>query len=451
MSSTPPEGRRAAAAEKERAGSAARRRPGRFRGGRAQRAAPPSDGRDVHRGRRASGQRAAGAHDRPAGGADLARGDHDLPHPPDRPPGGHRVGRVQLLDGGRPQLAAGRATAGPVRPRQAAGQQPRCADALRSLGFTDISSAVDNTTEGLVMHLRHRLPPGQTIALQLKTPAMHDLAHSLREAGHEVVAVPTFQVLPSNSPDLMRRLVGQVVRRQVDAIALTSAEVARSLLWYARTGDQFDELCQALATGVTAVCLGPLTAAPLRELDIPVRVADAPYTDQLAQAVRAVLRERVHRIETGPHTIEIRGEAVLLDGRLIALQQGPSPCCACWPTTPTGCCRPRTYAASCRSGRRRRPRDRDGGVPAAAVAARRGPCPDRHETRLPAGGAPSAARRRRPGRGRAGPALTPRTTGSTPDMGPAWASRRAAAQRRIMTEVHPRCLSRKPAGMATHW
>ncbi|GAA1421681.1 uroporphyrinogen-III synthase [Catellatospora coxensis] len=200
---------------------------------------------------------------------------------------------------------------------------PRCADALRSLGFTDISSAVDNTTEGLVMHLRHRLPPGQTIALQLKTPAMHDLAHSLREAGHEVVAVPTFQVLPSNSPDLMRRLVGQVVRRQVDAIALTSAEVARSLLWYARTGDQFDELCQALATGVTAVCLGPLTAAPLRELDIPVRVADAPYTDQLAQAVRAVLRERVHRIETGPHTIEIRGEAVLLDGRLIALQQGP--------------------------------------------------------------------------------------------------------------------------------
>ncbi|WP_275413969.1 uroporphyrinogen-III synthase [Catellatospora chokoriensis] len=200
---------------------------------------------------------------------------------------------------------------------------PRCADALRALGFTDISSAVDNTTDGLVMHLRHRLPPGQTIALQLYTPAMHELAHTLSEAGHEVVAVPTFQVLPSISPDTMRRLVNQIVRRHVDAITLTSAEAVRSLLWHARTCDQFDELRQALTSDVATVCLGPLTAAPLRELKIPVQVAAAPYPEQLTAAVRDALLRRAHRLEADRHTLEIRGEAVLLDGELITLQQGP--------------------------------------------------------------------------------------------------------------------------------
>ncbi|MEU7821663.1 uroporphyrinogen-III synthase [Catellatospora sp. NPDC049133] len=200
---------------------------------------------------------------------------------------------------------------------------PRCADALRALGFTDISSAVDNTTEGLVMHLRHRLPPGQTIALQLYTPAMHELAHMLSEAGHEVVAVPTFQVLPSINPETMRRLVNQIVRRHVDAITLTSAEATRALLWHARTCDQFDELRQALASDVAAVCLGPLTAAPLRELNIPVQLAAAPYPEQLTAAVRDALVRRAHHLEADRHTFEIRGEAVLLDGKLITLQQGP--------------------------------------------------------------------------------------------------------------------------------
>ncbi|MFI7609241.1 uroporphyrinogen-III synthase [Micromonospora sp. NPDC049366] len=200
---------------------------------------------------------------------------------------------------------------------------PLCADALRALGFTNISSAVGDTTEGLVLHLRHRLPPGQTIALQVSTPAMQELAHTLSEVGHKVVSVPTYQVLPSNSPDVMRRVVKQVVGRQLDAVVLTSAEATRSLLWHARTCDQFDELHQALSGDVVAVCLGPLTAAPLRELDIEPQLAGAPYVEHLTNAVAGVLRQRTQLIAADPHTVEVRGEAVVVDGRLITMQQGP--------------------------------------------------------------------------------------------------------------------------------
>src|SRR5205085_491359 len=84
----------------------------------------------------------------------------------------------------------------------------------------------------------------------------------LRGRGAEVVEVCTYQCAPPVHADLLRRFGDQIVNRQVDAVVFTGAPAVEHVLAQAAVDHRRDDVLNALADEVPAVCLGELTAAP---------------------------------------------------------------------------------------------------------------------------------------------------------------------------------------------
>jgi uroporphyrinogen-III synthase len=123
--------------------------------------------------------------------------------------------------------------------------------------------------------------------------------------------------------DVLRRLGELIQRRHVDAVALTSAATTEYLLSQAEADGVLDEVVHALATDVAAVCLGPLTARPLRDHGVPAIVAATPTILDLAAVVASDLPARAVVLRVGGHSVEVRSQAVVVGGQVVAIAPGP--------------------------------------------------------------------------------------------------------------------------------
>ena len=192
------------------------------------------------------------------------------------------------------------------------------ADALRALGLSTVFSTEDETTEELLRFLLAQPLTGRRVAVQTNTLALVDACAALRRRGAEVVEVPTFTIAPPAEAYSLRRLVDLVIRRQVDAVALVGTAVAGYLRDQAARENRLDALVAALRQDVLGVALAGTGAPPL-----PVRTAAEPFVEHLAEAVLTELPRRGLRLAVGGHELEVRGQAVVLDGQLIAVGGGP--------------------------------------------------------------------------------------------------------------------------------
>ncbi|MCW2900670.1 MAG: Uroporphyrinogen synthase [Streptosporangiaceae bacterium] len=122
----------------------------------------------------------------------------------------------------------------------------------------------------------------------------------------------------------LRRLVGQAVAETVDAITFTSAVAVAVTMALAAEEGLEDALIAALRSQVVAACDGLRTAEALEERGVPTVRPDQPRTDALVRAiVSGVPRRRARRLCAGGHVLELRGHAVVLDGRLRPIAPGP--------------------------------------------------------------------------------------------------------------------------------
>ncbi|MFG2042323.1 uroporphyrinogen-III synthase [Dactylosporangium sp. NPDC048998] len=197
------------------------------------------------------------------------------------------------------------------------------ADSLRELGLREIWSTAAASTEELLRYLLAHPIAGRRIVVQVDTPSLRDVCRALRQQGADVVEVPTYRTFPPSHGEQLRRLADQVIRRQIDAIALTSPEATENLLDQAERDQRLPELLNALCDQVTAVCLGPLTAAALVAQGVRPLVGPVGYTDDFITTLIAVLPAKAVRMALGPHRVEIRGQAVIIDNRLIPVQPVP--------------------------------------------------------------------------------------------------------------------------------
>ena len=81
----------------------------------------------------------------------------------------------------------------------------------------------------------------------------------------------------------LRRLVDQIVAGQVDAVTFTSAPAVTALL--DASGDRAPAVLDAFGDRVLAACVGPVTAAPLRDRGVPALVPDRARLGALVRAV----------------------------------------------------------------------------------------------------------------------------------------------------------------------
>jgi uroporphyrinogen-III synthase len=200
---------------------------------------------------------------------------------------------------------------------------PRAADALRDIGLREIWSTPAGSTEELVRYLMAQPLAGRRVVVQSDGVSVAELCHAMRTAGADVVEVSTYRYQPPAYADLLRRLGEQVINGQVDGVAFTGAPAAEYLIAQAVADRRRDEVLNALADEVPVLCLGELTAAGLHAGGVPVLTSARPYLEDLVALACATVPQRAVRLEGGGYRIEVRGQAVVLNDQLIAVQPGP--------------------------------------------------------------------------------------------------------------------------------
>jgi uroporphyrinogen-III synthase len=199
----------------------------------------------------------------------------------------------------------------------------RAADGLRDLGLTQIWSTSAGTTEDLFRYLIAQPMTGRRVVAQLDSEPLRELCDTLRTAGAHMVEVATFHSLPPNHVDVLRRLAELVVKRQVDAVALTSRSATQYLLDQAAADGNADEVLNAFVSDVAAVCLGPLAAKPLLDRGVSPTIATSAYVEELTATLVDNVPRRALRLTFGRIDIEVRGQAILVGEQLVPVQPGP--------------------------------------------------------------------------------------------------------------------------------
>ena len=202
---------------------------------------------------------------------------------------------------------------------------PKARGAIRGGGLVDAWSPGSESSAEVLSHLVSGAEgplEGRRIAVQLHGDPLPDLVAGLRAAGADVLTVPVYRwVLPEDVAPV-RRLVATIAAGGVDAVTFTSAPAAASLLGVATELGRRDDVVTAMNGRVLAVAVGPVTAGPLDAAGIPSVQPERARLGALAREVVARLPERDPVLQLGAHTLQLRGHAAVLDGRLIELPPG---------------------------------------------------------------------------------------------------------------------------------
>ena len=112
----------------------------------------------------------------------------------------------------------------------------------------------------------------------------------------------------------MDQLIAMIVNAEVDAVSFTSAPAVASMLQRAKALGCVSELADALREQVAAICVGPVTAAPLRRLGVPTTHPDRYRLGALARLITDEVPRRACRFTAGGHHISVRSATVAVDG-----------------------------------------------------------------------------------------------------------------------------------------
>jgi uroporphyrinogen-III synthase len=211
-------------------------------------------------------------------------------------------------------------------PARVLARGPKARGAIRGGGLVDAWSPESESSVEVLAHLLSGAEgplAGRRIAVQLHGDPLPDLVSGLRDAGADVLTVPVYRwVLPEDVAPV-RRLVTSVIAGGIDAVTFTSAPAAASLLSVAAEMGLQDDLVGALNDRVLAIAVGPVTAGPLDSAGIPSHQPERARLGALAREVVARLPERDPVLQVGDHTLQVRGHAAVLDGRVVELAPGP--------------------------------------------------------------------------------------------------------------------------------
>jgi uroporphyrinogen-III synthase len=186
--------------------------------------------------------------------------------------------------------------------------------AIRAADLHEEWSAVSESCDEILQRLLEQGVAGRRIAVQLHGGPQSEFTDGLRAAGATVVEVPVYRWKLPADVGPVRRLIGLIGAGQIDAVTFTSAPAVQALLEIA--GPDEKQLLEKFRGRTMAACVGPVTAAPLVALDVPVVMPARSRLGALVKVVTDELPGRVTRLRVGGAVLEVRGHAVLIDGRV---------------------------------------------------------------------------------------------------------------------------------------
>lgn len=193
---------------------------------------------------------------------------------------------------------------------------PKARGAIRASGLVDAWSPASESSAEVLDHLLEAGVAGQRIAMQLHGEPLPDVVEALRMAGAEVVEVPVYRWEPPADLGPLDRLTDSVLSGGIDVMTFTSAPAAASLLARAAERGLREELVTALRGTVLALCVGPVTAAPLEAVDVGTVQPQRSRLGAMVRTLEAEAPARARRLPVAGYRLELRGHAVLVDGEL---------------------------------------------------------------------------------------------------------------------------------------
>ena len=198
---------------------------------------------------------------------------------------------------------------------------PKAKGAIRAADLREEWSPASESSAEVLEHLLAEGVEGKRVAVQLhgattEWEPVPDFCEVLRCAGAEVVPVPVYRWTAPDDQSPMDRMIEAVVVGDLDALSFTSAPAVASMLMRADENGVLEPLLQSMRSRVLPVCVGPVTAAPLEQLNVATTQPARARLGALARHIAEELPRRTGRLHAGGHVVSVRGKCVVVDGEV---------------------------------------------------------------------------------------------------------------------------------------
>lgn len=203
---------------------------------------------------------------------------------------------------------------------------PKVRGAIRAAGLVETWAAASETTTEVIERMLAEPGgvAGRRVVVQLHGLPDEELLARLPAAGAELRRVPVYRWGPSPDPAAVQRAVDAVCARTVDAVLFTSAPGGQAFLDAAAAAGRLPELLDALRADVLTAAVGPVTAGPLLAAGLSPLIPDRFRLGALVRIVADhLVAERVRDVPIVGGTLQLRGQAAVLDGRPVPLTPAP--------------------------------------------------------------------------------------------------------------------------------
>jgi len=176
---------------------------------------------------------------------------------------------------------------------QVAVRGPKPLAALRSRGVRiDFAAQEPYTTTEVLAELVNNNLAGKRVVVQRYGETNRELHEALEKKGAQVIEIATYRwALPADTAPLAH-LVNALGRKEIDAVAFTSASQVHNLFTVAKTLGREDSLRAGLDSALIA-SIGPVCSAALRQHEVRVDVeSHPPKLGPFMRALNDALSER---------------------------------------------------------------------------------------------------------------------------------------------------------------
>lgn len=200
---------------------------------------------------------------------------------------------------------------------------PKAHGAIQQAGFTADWVAESETSAEVGEYLRASGVSGKRIVVQHHGAGSDGLDELLTKAGAVVLSVTVYRWGPPPDPEVVRRSVLQAGGGEADAVLFTSAPGAASWIDAARQADALDDIRRrATSARLLLASVGPITAKPLQQSDLPTTIADRGRLGSLARCVIAHFGGgHAPSTPTAAGRLEVRSGGAIIDSRFIPLSR----------------------------------------------------------------------------------------------------------------------------------
>ena len=201
---------------------------------------------------------------------------------------------------------------------------PKARGAVRQAGLCEEWSPESEASAEVLQRLLAEGAADRRIAVQLhgagsEWEANADFCEALALAGAQVIQVPVYRWEAPADPHRLDQLIAMIVNAEIDAVSFTSAPAVASMLQRAKAMGCVAELVSALRGDVAAVCVGPVTSAPLRRLGVQATHPDRYRLGALARLITEEVPCRAGQLTAGGHQISVRSCSVAVNGEVRAV------------------------------------------------------------------------------------------------------------------------------------